>query len=581
MSVSPSARSRWKVEPRDRAAEQRLEAELGLPTLVAAVLVRRGITDPAEADRFIHPRLENLHPPGKLPDYEPAVREVLGARERNELIFIHGDYDVDGVTSAALLYRFLKTIGAQVHVHVPHRMKEGYGIHHSAVQAAREMGAKLFLTCDCGVAAHEQVKMAHEAGMRVVVTDHHELDGAIPAAEAVINPHRTDHNYPFSELSGVGVAFKFCAGLTQEIGHELKNYYRAFLDLAVLGTVADVMPLVDENRIITRFGLQQLRETKKVGLQALMKVADVPYGPSADLKAWHIGFRLGPRLNAAGRIDDAALSLNLLLEKDALAAKQLAEQLNQMNADRKSEQDRILDEALDQIFADELYNKPLIVVNGDGWHPGIVGIVAGKIAERFHRPAFVLTTDPDTHTAKGSARSIPGFNLADAIQILKAKGIATGGGHAAAAGVSMSLDRLQEVRSKLVLHAHQTLSDEDLIPVTPVDCELDFHEVTQDATQAMELLEPFGAGNPDPRFKVAGVELAKIDPTRNAEHYRVTFRHPDGTTRAGMGFGLGERLAEVRVGSVADILIRPAMETYQGVTTFKWQLKDFVVVEEA
>lgn len=267
--------TRWIVGERDREAEGNLQRELGIPSLLAAVLVRRGFHEPAAADRFLNPRLDQLHDPRKLPDYEAAKNAILGAKERDELIFVHGDYDVDGVTSAAIFHRFLSRIGCRVHTHVPHRMREGYGIHLSAVEEAKTLGAKLFLTCDCGVGAHEQVEAAKEAGMAVVVTDHHSVGAELPAAEAVINPHRIDSVYPFSELSGAGVVFKLCEGLSREIGLDVANYHRAYLDLAALGTIADVMPLEDENRIIARFGLERLTETKKVGLRALMREASI------------------------------------------------------------------------------------------------------------------------------------------------------------------------------------------------------------------------------------------------------------------------------------------------------------------
>ncbi len=579
MAVPNTLAARWRVGARDEVAEAVLQNELGIPALVAAVLVSRGITDPTAAHKFLNPSLDDLHDPRLLPDYESAEAEILGAKERGELIFIHGDYDVDGVTSAALLYRFLTKIGANVHVHVPHRMNEGYGIHASAVDAAQAMGAKLFLTCDCGVAAHEQVLQAHAAGMRVVITDHHEIDGKLPEAAAVVNAHRLDHSYPFADLSGVGVVFKVCAGIAKTLGYDLRQFYRAYLDLAVLGTVADVMPLLGENRIITRYGLPLLKDTNKEGLKALLRVSKSNLPPGEDLKAWHIGFRLGPRLNAAGRIDDAALSLQLLLEKDPATAREIAQKLDEINSERRAEQELILDAAIEQVFAKELHKKPLIVVDGDGWHPGIVGIVAGKIAERFHRPTFVLSTDKETQMARGSARSIPGFDLSQAIQVLKAKGIATGGGHAAAAGIGLSLDKLADVRSRLVLHAHENLTEEDLTPVTPIDCELDFHHVSREATESMNLLEPFGMANPEPRFLVCGVEFMSVQATRSADHYRLTLRHPDGTTRSAMGFGLGERLASVPNGSFGDVIVRPVIETYLGNTTFKWHLKDFVVKE--
>ena len=307
---------RWMAPERQPAKERVLQEALGVPPLLACVLVQRGYEDPKAAYEFLNPSLDNLGAPQKLPDYEQAQKEILSARERGQLVYVHGDYDVDGVTSAALLSRFLTSVGAKVKTHVPHRTREGYGIHLMAVKEAAEAGAKLFLTCDCGISANEQVEAAKEAGMRVVVTDHHTLGETLPEAHALVNPHRPGSEYPFQELSGVGVAFRLCEGLTAELGYKIDNYRRAFLDLTVLGTVADVMPLVGENRIITRHGLLQLWETKKEGLRALLRESKVQEECGGILRAWHIGFMLGPRLNAAGRIDDAARSLNLLMTSD-------------------------------------------------------------------------------------------------------------------------------------------------------------------------------------------------------------------------------------------------------------------------
>ncbi|HZH99444.1 MAG TPA: DHH family phosphoesterase, partial [Fimbriimonadaceae bacterium] len=286
----------WTVPLRDAAAEKRLQDELKIPSVVAAVLINRGFSDPEAAHKFLNPSLDDLGSPKKLPDYDAAVKHILGARERKEKIFVHGDYDVDGVTSTALLTRFLQSIGCEVVAHVPHRMKEGYGIHLNAVDAAVATGAKLFLTCDCGVSAFDQIDRAKELGMTVVVTDHHSIGECLPEAHAMINPHRTDSEYPYAELSGVGVAFRLCEGLTEEVGYKKEHYRRAFLDLAVLGTVADVMPLTGENRIITRHGLKHLLESKKIGIKALLRESKVLEECRGVLKCYHIGFMLGPRL---------------------------------------------------------------------------------------------------------------------------------------------------------------------------------------------------------------------------------------------------------------------------------------------
>lgn len=575
MDISPGAGMRWLVEARNPDAEARLQKELGITPLVAALLVARGFCEPADAHEMLHPSLSNLHDPTLLPDYIPARDAILGARERKETIFIHGDYDVDGVTSAALLSRFLTKIGCNVVTHVPHRMKEGYGIHSSAVDAAAASGAKLFLTCDCGGAAHEQVDRAREAGMNVVVTDHHLMAGELPKADAVVNPHRSDSVYPFSELSGVGVAFKLCEGLCGELGLEKSHYYRAYLDLAALGTIADVMPLVGENRIIARFGLQQLGETKKVGLIAMKAEAKIE--PGTALKSYHVGFVLGPRLNAAGRVDDAALALKLLLTSDEREASKLAAEIESKNQHRRDEQQRILGEAVELVQEQGAHEKNVIVIAKKGWHTGVIGIVAGRLVELFRRPTIVLSVD-DHGFCKGSARSIPKFHLADAI--LAHPELLTGGGHAMAAGCAFPESNLALVVNALHAYAGERLTPEDFVPVMMADAEVKVSEVTRQAVEQMAQLEPFGCANPEPVFIARDMTLAEVVPTRKPEHVRTLLRSANGGVSA-MGFNMGERITTAMIGNKIDVAFQPMLDEWRGTVNLKWRIQDLADSSQA
>jgi len=572
--MAPSSSARWLISSRDRSAEARLQNELGIPSLLAAVLTQRGYTDPEQAELFLNPSLDQLHPPSLLPDYAAARDAILGARDRQELIFIHGDYDVDGVTSAALLNRFLQAIGCNVKTHVPHRMKEGYGIHRMAVEAAAGAGARLFLTCDCGVSAHEQVDQARAAGMAVVVTDHHSIAGELPFADAVVNPHRSDSVYPFDELSGAGVVFKLCQGISQELGHDTKNFHRAFLDLAALGTIADVMPLVGENRIIAKFGLQRLADTKKPGIRALIEAANIAVELGKPLKASHVGFQLGPRLNAAGRINDAAMALNLLLENDPCAAQALAQQIETVNIERRGEQQRVMDEAVELVLDHDSQKRNVIVVAKEGWHAGIVGIVAGRLVEQFCRPAFVLTIDAATGTAKGSARTIPGFNLAEAIRAHP--DLMSGGGHAMAAGCSLRAEDIAAATTALDVFAGGILKPEDFIPSIRVDMEVEASEVTLQAAESLLRLEPFGFANPEPLFAARGVTVAQILPTKNPVHVRLVVQTQPGSTVNGIAFGIGERLTQAGAGFHSDLLFQAGVNEWKGARTLQMQVKDFV-----
>lgn len=575
MSTNGHSDKRWEILGRDSLAEAKLQKELGISSLAASVLVARGYTDPAEADAFLNPTLEHLHDPKLLPDYEAAKNAILGAKERKERIFIHGDYDVDGVTSAALFSRFLRKIDCDVVTHVPHRMKEGYGIHSSAVDAARASGAKLFLTCDCGVSAVEQVAMAREFGMDVVVTDHHSIGHELPNANAVINPHREDSVYPFHELSGVGVAFKLCEGLTDELGVNKHAFYRAYLDLAALGTIADVMPLSGENRIIAKFGLQQLGETKKPGLKALMQVAEIK--PGTALNAYHVGFLLGPRLNAAGRIDDAAMALKLLLETEDGPAITLAQEIDKINTERREEQNRILQEAIALVEEQEAQHRNVIVIAKEDWHSGVIGIVAGRLVELFRRPTFVFTMTEDGH-CKGSARSIPNFHLANAIRAYPE--LMSGGGHAMAAGCSFPQDKLQEVSDALHTYAGGLLTEEDFIFALRVDAEVTSSEINRKSVEELQKMEPFGCDNPKPQFLIRDAELAQIKTTRNPDHIQVRIKSESGFVWCS-GFNMAKTLGAVQPGAKLDLVCQPTLDEWNGNISLKWRLEDYRPAETA
>ncbi len=567
--------TRWIISPRDPETESRLASSLGIPALASAVLVARGLSDPDAADRFLNPSVDQFHDPKLLPDFEPAVRAILGAKERGEPIFVHGDYDADGVTSAALFARFLGAIGCNVIVHVPHREREGYGIHIDAVHEAARAGAKLFLTCDCGATAHEQVARARELQMAVVVTDHHTLESGLPSADAVVNTHREDSRYPFDSLSGAGIVFKLCAGIASQLGHALDSYYRAYLDLAVLGTIADVMPLRDENRAIAALGLKAIVDSKKLGIQALLETAGLRQKAKSGLRASHVSFQLGPRLNAAGRIADAALALRLLLTRDFTEAKGLANEIEALNDRRKTEQDQLVEEAIEQVLRAGRQSDAAVFAFGRGWHPGVVGIVAGKLRERFNRPAFVATIDPETGNAKGSARSIPGYHLADAIRAHP--GLLQGGGHAAAAGFSIEAGSMEAAFDALRCHAEATISPDDFVPTVSIDSEASSRELDLESALALDRLQPFGVGNPSPTLLVESVRIDEVVRTKNPDHPQVRLTLADGRTLRSPAFGMGVRLETFRGPADADIAVQPSLDDWNGSLRAQWILKDFRV----
>lgn len=551
--------ARWTIAPGQEEAEAHLMSELGLPRVVARILTRRGMTDPVEAERFLNPSIEQLHDPKLLPDYAIARDEILGARERGDLIFVHGDYDVDGVTSTAIFSRFLKKIGANVDQHVPHRLKEGYGISRFAVEKAHASGAKLFLTCDCGISAHDSVAYAQELGMRVVITDHHHVPEVMPPALAVVNPHRTDSVYPFADLCGAGIALKLCAGIAEDAGFRLDQFYRAFLDLAAIGTVTDVMPLVDENRTIVALGLKTLATSTKPGIKALVQNALGPKAASG-VTSRHIGFQLGPRLNAVGRIDDCAIALSLLLETDYDKAKQIADNLEVFNQDRRDEQTRMTEEAIEMVLKDNLQDQPAIVIGSKSWHSGIIGIVAGKVLDRFYRPTFVCSLSEGS--GKASGRSIVGYNMAHALTRMTDL-FTNHGGHELAAGFGFLPENFDQIRQAITEDAGRTLSEEQLVRTRHADAEIDLEDLTLESVSFLDRLAPFGQANGEPVFTSFGVKLVSINPMRDPNHRKLLFKTGAGKTIEGNAFNLGDYMNDLRSGDVLDIQYSTEINTYR------------------
>jgi single-stranded-DNA-specific exonuclease len=540
---------------------------------VAAVLYQRGLGDPRAAEAFLDPKLEDLHPPHLLPDYEAAVRVLMAAKASGELIYLHGDYDVDGLSSTAIFARFLSKCGFDVTPHVPHRMTEGYGIHMDAIREAHRLGAKVLLTCDCGSGATEQVEAARELGMKVVVTDHHLIADPPPIAHALVNPHRHDSVYPFDRLSGAGVVFRLCEGIAIELGLPVDKYRRAFLDLAVLGTVADVMPLIGENRIIARHGLSALVESRRPGIRALLAAAHAG-SPPPKITAREVGFVYGPRLNAVGRLDDAAKGLRLLLSNDHAESALLAAEIDGLNAERKRIQSSILDEALAQVTRQGLDQNLVIVVIGDGWHHGLVGLVASNLVDRYHRPAFVAARDPETGQAKGSARSIEGFHLADAIRA-HPDVFPKGGGHELAAGFSMDVDAYRSQATAFQEYAAQFLRHEELVPKPRIDAVVTADEADEAAAEALSALEPFGPGNETPRFMAQGLEIVSLRPCADARHCQVSLRSESGAVRQGICFGMGEEFVALGQGTRVDVVFEMEWNEWQGRRSLRWIIRDF------
>jgi single-stranded-DNA-specific exonuclease len=537
--VEGVARRRWVEARGDGDGAGRLAAALGLHPLAARVLAARDLADPARAEAFLAARLEDLPDPFSMRGMDAAVARIVRAIEAGERVACYGDYDVDGVTSTALLSGLLRAVGAEVVTYVPHRLVEGYGLNEAAVAKLAAQGVSLLVTLDCGITAAPEVRAASALGVDTVVVDHHTVPVELPAAAAILNPHQAGCGYPSKDLAAVGVTFALAMALRRRLRERGRFEGRAepnlkdALDLVALGTVADVVPLVGANRILVRAGLEVLGRTRRPGLRALKRVAGIPEG--VPVGAGQVGFRLAPRINAAGRLDDAGRGVRLLLASDPGEAQALAEALDRENQARQELERTILAEALDDAAARVAEGARGLVLGRDGWHAGVVGIVAARVAERFHRPTVLVALGAGA--GKGSGRSIDGFHLYDALAAC-AGHLVRFGGHRHAAGVTVDRERLPAFRAAFEAHARERLGDDDLVPRCRIDGWVGERDVTERAAEDLARLGPFGAGHPEPVFALRGDAARARTVGANGAHLKLALGRLDA-----IGFGLGDRLA--------------------------------------
>jgi single-stranded-DNA-specific exonuclease len=566
----------WELTPGGDGAAARemareLARELQLPEPLCRVLLARGIQDPAEARVYLRPLLDHLHPPELLTGARSAADRILRAVDSGETILVHGDYDVDGICAAALLTLWIRALGGRAVPFVPHRLRDGYDLGPAGIRAAEEAGASLLVTCDSGIVAHEAVSLARKRGIDVIVTDHHTPGDTLPPAVAVLNPRRNDCEYPEKGLAGVGVAFKLCQLLARIRGRAMEELL-PLLDLVALGTVADLVPLKGENRVLVRFGLRVLRQTRRPGLRALIEVTGLePEG----IDAGSVGFVLAPRLNAAGRMGAADEALRLLLSEDPRESVTVARALDELNTRRQEEDRRILDEALDHLA--RRYDPARdfgIVLEGEGWHPGVIGIVASRVVDRVHRPAVLLAVDGEK--ARGSARSIPGVHLYEAVKGCSEL-LTRFGGHRQAAGMDLSRDRIPAFRAAFNREVRAQLDGRAPRPVLRGDAPLALEEATDELHHFLRYLGPFGMGNPRPVFWTRGASLVGSPRVVGTNHLKLGLRAGNGRLDA-IGFGLAERVDPAGLGrGPLQLLFQLRENEYRGVRSLQARLLDLRV----
>lgn len=566
-------KKRWRIAPENREVTAALQQSLGCPALVAHLLANRGLTTPEHAHAFLHPTYDALPDPFLLPDAERAAERLKQALHRKERIFVHGDYDGDGVTSAALWTRLLEKLGADVQVHVPHRHRDGYDLRSKFIAQARAENARLILTTDCGIQRCDEVEEAREAGMDVIVTDHHEPGSQLPNAVAVVNPHRHDSRYPFPELAGVGVAFRMGEALVRHLGMSPTTYRNAYSDLAAIGTVTDMMPLIGDNRVIVRHGLEQLQHTKKPGLRALLDAARVN---GQEMTAGTVGFVIGPRLNAVGRVDDSRLALDLLLTRDEAKATELASRMEAANVERRSEQQRVTEEAVRAAAQFDLMDTSCLVLAGP-WHSGVIGLVASRLMDQFRRPTILIAMDEGSGLGRGSARSLKPFNIHEAIA---GCGISLPefGGHSHAAGLAIWGKDLEAFREAMNRLAAAQLSEEDFVPVVDVEAVVDLCEISPRMMRSLDQFQPWGRGNEMPSFVSHGVKLVDVRRIgKDQAHLKLNVRSEEMPANARLDavfWRHGDLADHLHTGDTLSLCYRPEWNHYNGSSTVQLVIED-------
>jgi single-stranded-DNA-specific exonuclease len=553
-----------------------------VPFVVAQMLICRGIRDPAQARTFLDPKLSDLRDPDLLPGVVDAAERLMAAVRDHRKIVVYGDYDVDGMTATAILTMCLRLLGGDVTTYVPHRIDEGYGLNAEALRTLAERGANVVVTVDCGIASLAEADVARELGLELIVTDHHQMADRLPSAAAIVHPRLPGTAYPFGELCGAGVAFKLAwavcqrANQAKKVSDRMREFLVQAVGLVALGTVADVVPLVDENRIAVKHGLNSLRQQPTLGIAALLKVTGLDQ--KKELSAEDIAFMLAPRLNAAGRLGQATLGVELLTTDNAERASALAEYLNELNSSRESIERSIYLAANKQ--AQEQFNPAedaALVLAGRGWHPGVIGIVASRLVEKFHRPIVMIALDElGLKAGVGSCRSVPGFDLHAALCACTDT-LLSHGGHAAAAGLKIEPARVDAFRASFVEHAAGEISHSARTAELRIDAEVPFSSLSAEAVQLLERLAPFGCGNPRPMLCATNVALTE-PPKKigNGERHLSLRLHQHGTRLRSVAFGGGEWAEAIMAieGELA-VAFRPVINEYKGRRNVELHLCDW------
>lgn len=582
---------RWNIPKVDAQAARGLAERLNTSPLLAQVLLNRGLSDVEGCQGFLRPALKSLHEPAGLPNLSIAAGRIAQAIRDGQQIVIYGDYDVDGITATSILWHAITVLGGKVSYYIPHRIEEGYGLNAEAIAQICDQGAGLIVTVDCGITAKGPAQVAAERGVDLIITDHHEWHERVdehgvrtadlPVCHSIVHPRLGGSDYPNPHLCGAGVAFKVAWGIGQAMSNAAKveESFRAFLleatALAALGTIADVVPLVGENRILAHFGLGGLKQSKLHGLQALIESAGLS---GQKLDSYHVGFLLAPRLNACGRMGHARLAVQMLTDADQAKSLEIAKYLETQNRQRQQIERKILEEALAQIQTrgQDPQESRSIVLGSPDWHPGVIGIVASRLVDRFHRPAIMVAMT-NGH-GQGSGRSIAGFHLSRALEACQ-EYLEAYGGHEMAAGLKVQSSRFEEFRQAFEGHAKSVLEPQMLVAELAIECQMELTQVNEGLVNDLKRLGPFGHGNRRPILCCRGVELAR--PARRVgktgDHLQLLLRQGDAMIK-GIAFGFGDLAEQLPAGRRVDLAVEPSINEYNGRSSVELEVKDIQLV---
>ena len=554
---------KWEFYNSDTDKVKELSEKFNISELLATVLVNREIVEDEEVKIFLNPSRSNFHDPYLMPDMKPAVDRIIEAINKKEKTIIYGDYDVDGITSITVLSKFLKERGLDVGAYIPNRLNEGYGLNKTAIKQIADEGYKLIITVDCGISGTEEVDYAYSLGMEVIVTDHHEPLEVLPKAIAVIDCKRKDNKYPFNSLAGVGVAFKLTQAIGIKLGLEEKEYLK-FLDIVCIGTISDIVPLVDENRVIAKLGLKLVEDTRSPGVKALLIAAGYK-----EVNSNTVSFGIAPRINACGRMGHERDALDLFLTENINQANKITQNLNEYNRKRQDIEKRIFDEAISKIEQEHLDKNNSIVIGSENWHHGVIGIVASKITELYFKPSILVCFEEED--GKGSGRSIPGFDLHAAL-CSASEYLEKYGGHEMAVGLSLKKDKFEDFRNefeKIAKEAHT----EEVVSVIKIDKEINLKDITLESVKSLKLLEPFGEANKTPIFIYRNFRIDSIRALSEGKHLKLTLKDENTIINA-IGFNMGKYSEEYLIGDKIDVIGVLEINSFNGVESVQINMKD-------